>query len=94
MTRDASKIKKSCGDKHKKLHSNLKKRSSYIKAQVEQRLKEIAAMLEFIYLFTYLFIWGFMLFLTLYRSMGSFVGRGNQYIQLVKVLYCKMLTIV
>ena len=25
--------------------------------------------------------------------MDSFVGRGNQYIQLVKVLYCKRLTI-
>ena len=25
--------------------------------------------------------------------MGSFVGRGNQYIQLVKVLYCKLQTI-
>ena len=25
--------------------------------------------------------------------MGSFVGRGNQYIQLVKVLYCKLPTI-
>ena len=24
---------------------------------------------------------------------GSFVGRGNQYIQLVKVLYCKLPTI-
>ena len=24
--------------------------------------------------------------------MGSFVGRGNQYIQLVKVLYCKLRT--
>ena len=24
--------------------------------------------------------------------MGSFVGRGNHYIQLVKVLYCKLLT--
>ena len=24
--------------------------------------------------------------------MGSFMGRGNQYIQLVKVLYCKQLT--
>ena len=23
---------------------------------------------------------------------GSFMGRGNQYIQLVKVLYCKLLT--
>ena len=23
-------------------------------------------------------------------TMGSFVGRGNQYIQLVKVLYCKL----
>ena len=26
-------------------------------------------------------------------TMGSFVGRGNQYIQLVKVLYCKLPTI-
>ena len=25
--------------------------------------------------------------------MGSFMGRGNQYIQLVKVLYCTLLTI-
>ena len=25
--------------------------------------------------------------------MGSFVDRGNQYIQLVKVLYCKLPTI-
>ena len=25
--------------------------------------------------------------------MGSFVGRGNQHIQLVKVLYCKLQTI-
>ena len=25
--------------------------------------------------------------------MGSFVGRGNQYIQLVKALYCKLLAI-
>ena len=25
-------------------------------------------------------------------TMSSFVGRGNQYIQLVKVLYCKLLT--
>ena len=25
--------------------------------------------------------------------MGSFMGRGNQYIQLVKVLYCKLPTI-
>ena len=24
--------------------------------------------------------------------MGSFVGRGNQYLQLVKVLYCKLPT--
>ena len=32
---------------------------------------------------------------TLYRSYNnrySFMGRGNQYIQLVKVLYCKLLT--
>ena len=25
-------------------------------------------------------------------TTGSFIGRGNQYIQLVKVLYCKLLT--
>ena len=25
-------------------------------------------------------------------TMGSLKGRGNQYIQLVKVLYCKLLT--
>ena len=25
-------------------------------------------------------------------TMGNFMGRGNQYIQLVKVLYCKLLT--
>ena len=25
--------------------------------------------------------------------MGSFMVRGNQYIELVKVLYCKLLTI-
>ena len=25
-------------------------------------------------------------------TMGSFMGRGNQHIQLVKVLYCKLLT--
>ena len=25
--------------------------------------------------------------------MGNFVGRGNQYTQLVKVLYCKLPTI-
>ena len=33
---------------------------------------------------------------TLYRSyhlVGSFVGRGNQFIQLVKDLHCKLLTI-
>ena len=28
-----------------------------------------------------------------YIKMGSFVGRENQYIQLVKVLYCKLPTI-
>ena len=26
-------------------------------------------------------------------TMGNFVGRGNQYIQFIKVLYCKLLTI-
>ena len=28
-----------------------------------------------------------------YITAGSFVGRGNQYIQLVKVLYCELPTI-
>ena len=28
-----------------------------------------------------------------HNTMGSFMGRGNQYIQLVKVLYCKLPTI-
>ena len=27
-----------------------------------------------------------------YITMGSFMGRGNQYIQLVKVLYCNLPT--
>ena len=42
-------------------------------------------------LFIYL---GFYVFLTLYShiAMANFVGRGNQYIQLVKVLYCKLPT--
>ena len=30
---------------------------------------------------------------TIHITVGRFVGRGNQYIQLVKVLYCKLLTI-
>ena len=30
---------------------------------------------------------------TFHITTGSFVGRGNQYIQFVKVLYCKLLTI-
>ena len=36
-----------------------------------------------------LFIWGLTSLSTLFRS-GSFMGRGNQYTQLVKVLYCKL----
>ena len=39
------------------------------------------------YLFI-LFIWGF----TSLSTLGSWEGRGNQYIQLVKVLYCKLPT--
>ena len=38
-----------------------------------------------------LFIWGFIC--TGNITTGSFVGRGNQYIQLVKVMYCKLPTI-
>ena len=40
----------------------------------------------------YLFIWGFMLLSTGHIKMGSWEARGNQYIQLDKVLYCKLLT--
>ena len=45
-------------------------------------------------LYIYLFIWGFTSLSTLYRSYhdGSWKGIGNQYIQLVKVLYCKLPT--
>ena len=42
----------------------------------------------------YLFILGFASLSTLYRSYhdGSWKGRGNQYIELVRVLYCKLPT--
>ena len=43
----------------------------------------------------YLFIWILMSLSTHSTShitMGSFIGRGNQYLQLVKVLYCKLPT--
>ena len=54
--------------------------------------------LLFTYLFIYLFIY---LFRTLchfqhctgHMTTGSYGGRGNQYIQLVRALYCKLLTI-
>ena len=41
-----------------------------------------------------LFIWGFTSLSTLYRHIttGSWKGRGNQYIQFVRVLYCKLPT--
>ena len=45
-----------------------------------------------LYLFIYLgYLRGFQ-HCTGHITMGSFMGRGNQYIQLVKVLYCKLLT--
>ena len=67
-------------------------------------LGQIYFTVYFIYLLVCLFIHsslhpyiylGFMSLSTLYRSYqdGCFVGRGNQYIQLVKVLYCKLPTI-
>ena len=46
-------------------------------------------------LFIYVFIWGFTLLATHCIGlimMGSFMGSGNQYKQLVKVLYCKLST--
>ena len=53
----------------------------------------------FIYLPIYLPIYLFILVLTLlsthcigHITKGSFMGRGNQYIQLVRVLYCKLAT--
>ena len=51
--------------------------------------------LKFKVKFIYWFIWGFTSLSTLYRSYittGSWEGRGNQYLQLVKVLYCKLPT--
>ena len=48
----------------------------------------------FIYLFIYLFgVLRRFQHCTGHIRIGSFVGRGNQYIQLVKVLYCKLPTI-
>ena len=42
----------------------------------------------------YLFIWGLRRFqhCTGHITTGSWKGRGNQYIQLVKVLHCKLPT--
>ena len=42
----------------------------------------------------YLFIWGFTPFqhFTGHITMGSWKGRGNQYIQFVRFLYCKLPT--
>ena len=44
--------------------------------------------------YIYLFIWGFMSLSTFkgHITMDSWKGRGNQYIQFVRVLYCKWLT--
>ena len=42
-----------------------------------------------------MFIWVLTLISTLcigYIAVGNFMRRGNQYIQLVKVLYCKLVT--
>ena len=47
----------------------------------------------FIYLLIYLFgVLRRFQHCTGYITMGSWKGRGNQYVQLVKVLYCKLLT--
>ena len=43
-------------------------------------------------LFIYLGFLGRFQHCTGHITMGSWKGRGNQYIQLVKVLYCKLLT--
>ena len=40
--------------------------------------------------FIYLFIWGF--YVAFNTVQGSWKGRGNQYIQFVRVLYCKVPT--
>ena len=43
--------------------------------------------------FIYLLIWGFrLLSYDFHITMGSWKGRGNQYIPFVRVLYCKLLT--
>ena len=46
-------------------------------------------------LFNYFFliIWGFTSLCTGHITKSSFMGKGNHYIQLVKVLYCKLPTI-
>ena len=41
----------------------------------------------------YLFIWGFMSLSTGHIMTDRFGGRGNQYIQLIKVLYCELSTL-
>ena len=43
-------------------------------------------------MYIYLVIWGFTSLSTLYRSTGSWKGRGNQYIEFDRVLYCKLPT--
>ena len=55
-------------------------------------VKEILSVLN---IFIYLFIWLLTSLSTHFIGhimMGSIMGRGNQYMQLVKVLYCKLMT--
>ena len=46
-----------------------------------------------VHIYTYLFglLWNFQ-HCTAHIRTGSWKGRGNQYIQFVRVLYCKLLT--
>ena len=56
-----------------------------------ETLKHIANI--FIYLFYLFGVLRHFQHYTGHITTGSFVGRGNQYIQLAKVLYCKLSTI-
>ena len=57
-------------------------------------LGQIHSNTTFIYLFGFDLFWFWLRFqhITSHITTGSFMPRGNQYIQLVKVLYCKLLT--
>ena len=64
------------------------KRDCYFSSQIDTREK-VSAYSLLICLFGVLWLFQHC---TCHMTTGSWKGRGNQYIQLVKVLYCKLLT--